>query len=91
MSVVLPRQLSFLLRYQIYILSLWQFSYYTKIKTYLIYNRLRFLKDIQKVLLYKKNYSSVYFGHICVGISRIFQGIVTDSNTTELFKLNDRY
>ena len=44
-----------------------------------------------KGIAIKHNYSSVYFEHICVGISLIFQGNVTDSNTTELFELNVRY
>ena len=74
-----------------YILSFWQFYYFSRNNRYLIYNLLRLLKDIQKVLLLKKHYSSVYFEHICVGISRIFQGNVTDSNITELFELNVRY
>ena len=47
----------------------------------------RYSKDID----IKKQLLSVYFGYVFVGISRIFQGNVTDSNTTELFEVNVRY
>ena len=50
-----------------------------------------FSKTFKRYCYKNNNYSSVYFWHICVGISRIFQGNVTDSNTTELFELNVRY
>ena len=74
MSVVLPRQLSFLLRYQIFILSLWQLYYDTRNKTYLIYNWLRFLKDIQKVLL-KKTIIQVFILDIFVWVFPAFSRV----------------
>ena len=73
--------------------------YFIIVAVLLLHKKLNIL-DIQlievsqrhsKGIAIKNNYSSVYFGHICVGISRIFHGNVTDSNTTELFELNVRY